>query len=131
VEWHAHLADLDFVIPNGESYSQFIDRTTTALQELHRKHQGQTVCVVTHGGVIDCLRNYLVSEDDGFGRQARCGNASISELHVNELGEWRITKWNDCSHLAALHKPILVADDVTTTHRRSSKGSDGSETGSS
>lgn len=117
-EWREHIENPHYQIPNGESYAQFIQRTTSALEDIRRKHAGQTICVVTHGGVIDCLRNYLVTVDDGMGREARCGNGSISELIGEENGVWRLAKWNDCSHMASLHKPILVADDVTSTNRR-------------
>jgi probable phosphoglycerate mutase len=109
VEWNEHIENNDYIIPNGESYNQFIERTTTVLQDIRKRHEGETVCVVTHGGVIDCARNFLAADSMVDGR---CGNASVSEFHAHPDGSWTIHKWNDVSHLAALHKKVLLADDV-------------------
>jgi len=99
----------DYVVPNGESYTAFIARTRRAFEEIRERYIGETICVVTHGGVIDSVRHNLVNDDRcGSGR---CGNASISEV-VARGKVWSLVKWNDVSHLAKLQKPILVADDV-------------------
>jgi probable phosphoglycerate mutase len=70
--------DPDFVIPQGgESLRQLYDRVRTGLQRVATEHQGATVLVVTHGGVLDIV-NRLVRgtslsrpRDDSVTRRAR------------------------------------------------------------
>ena len=118
-EWAEHIENDDYIIPQGESYSQFIQRTTSALQDIRNRHLGETVCIVTHGGVIDCAKTYLATSSIVDGR---CGNASINEFHAQSDGTWTIHKWNDVSHLASLNKKVLLADDVVQ-HASTRRGS--------
>lgn len=44
--------DVDFAWPGGESYRQFRQRVLRTLTRIAARHQGQSVAVVTHTGVI-------------------------------------------------------------------------------
>ncbi|EPT28623.1 phosphoglycerate mutase family protein [Toxoplasma gondii ME49] len=45
----------DFVFPGGESLRMRFNRVASFFSEIVRKHQGERVLVVTHGGVLDEL----------------------------------------------------------------------------
>ena len=47
-----HKKDPDFVYPDGESFSQMQARSVEFLESLTAKHQGETILVVVHAGVI-------------------------------------------------------------------------------
>ena len=52
LEWQARLDDLVQVAPpGGESLQQMADRIRHVLAELLKKHQGEEVALVAHGGV--------------------------------------------------------------------------------
>jgi broad specificity phosphatase PhoE len=41
----------EVLFPNGESFPEMRDRVLRAFDAIERKHVGQTVALVTHGGV--------------------------------------------------------------------------------
>ena len=45
----------DYVIPGGESMHQQVARNVACLKEVAEKHAGETIAVVTHGGVLSGL----------------------------------------------------------------------------
>ena len=51
----------DYIIPAGESVKQQVERNTICLSEIAEKHFGQTVVVVTHGGVLSGLFRHTFS----------------------------------------------------------------------
>ena len=128
-EWTTHLEDDDYVVPQGESYTHFMMRTTAALREIGKRHEGKTVIVVSHGGVIDCARSFLVPQTDVGSSipDGRCGNASLNTFEVLPEGRWRIVRWNDVSHLAALHKEVLLSDDVVSHEHHQHHAAQGEE----
>ncbi|XP_028760476.1 phosphoglycerate mutase-like protein 4 [Neltuma alba] len=78
----------------GESVDQLSKRCTSALQRIGKKHLGERVAVVTHGGVIRslCMR---VNTDLPPGSLP---NTSVSVFHLYE-DKWVIKTWGDVSHL--------------------------------
>lgn len=42
-EWLAHINDSDFVIPQGESYDFFVERTTKAMKDILFQHQVRNI----------------------------------------------------------------------------------------
>src|SRR5690349_23114284 len=68
-EAYAHLLEADensavddFVWPNGESRSGFSERVLRVTDYIARRHVGQMIGVVTHGGVIATLLTILHHE---------------------------------------------------------------------
>ena len=47
--------DLDFAPARGESLRQFYARCVAAATRIAAAHPGQTVAMIAHGGVMDCL----------------------------------------------------------------------------
>ena len=89
-----------FALPDGgESLLDLSARIARFLNALLDIHCGQTVLVVTHGGVLDIahrLANELPLEPP---RSIGIPNAGINWLHHG--GTWQIERWGDTRHLDA------------------------------
>ncbi|KAG2719860.1 hypothetical protein I3760_02G010800 [Carya illinoinensis] len=87
----------DQEIPGGgESLDQLYGRCTSSLERIGRKHKGERVVVVTHGGVVRSL--YKRACPNGRSR-GKVLNTSVNILHLSDGDEWTIKSWGDVSHL--------------------------------
>lgn len=92
-KWKSH--DPDFVIPQGESRRQLMDRGAAVLTELLRSEH-KTIAVVAHGGVLTAAFKGLLGippERSPF----MLYNGSISLLEFN--GQVRLLTLNQIDHL--------------------------------
>lgn len=88
--------------PGGETIAEFDLRVGTALSDVRRRHQGRTIIVVCHGGVVDrVLRTTLRTPTTG-GFELHTTNASLTELIHTRPDRWRLVRYNDAAHLAGL-----------------------------
>jgi 2,3-bisphosphoglycerate-dependent phosphoglycerate mutase len=82
----------------GESLEVFSARCLAAFTRLAQAHAGQTIAVVAHGGVLDCL--YRAAS--GIGLQAprtwQLANAAINRVLFTGEG-FRVVGWDDRRHL--------------------------------
>lgn len=90
--------------PHGESWQQFSERATGAIDRICQAYAGQTVVVVTHGGVIRSLL-FLVFRHDltraDWGRSL-LDYTSITHWRHEQIGtgaRWSLLRWNDAAHL--------------------------------
>ncbi|MDE2479960.1 MAG: histidine phosphatase family protein [Betaproteobacteria bacterium] len=91
--------DPDWGAPGGgEALQAFRDRVQRALLSIARRHRGQTVAVVTHGGALDCLYRIATGQDLSAPRTWELRNAAINRLLVSE-DHVGLVGWNDCGHL--------------------------------
>lgn len=92
--------DPDYAFPSGgESLLEFHARVTAPLRALAARHAGQTVLLVTHGGVLDIVNRFVRGKPLDAPRDFLIPNAGISWLAVN--GErWTLEEWGVTSHLA-------------------------------
>ena len=68
-------------IPGGESYGDVGERGRRALEELAEKHEGQTVLIATHGGMIRSLICFWSGLDYSFVNQIEdIKNATLTEV---------------------------------------------------
>ena len=92
--------------PGGESVAAFHHRTSAAIEEVASAHEGQTVMVVCHGGVIDVAFRYLLDLPRYGHFDLWTLNCSVSEFSVDDSGDrrgrWRLVRYNDAAHLAGL-----------------------------
>ena len=88
----------DYVIPGGESVRQQVARNVAYLTELGRKHSGETVVVVTHGGVLSGLFRHTFSIPFDAPRRFEFTNAGLNVFSYRE-GDWFLQTWGDTSHL--------------------------------
>jgi probable phosphoglycerate mutase len=90
--------DLDFAPAGGESLRAFYERSVAAATRLVAAHPGQTVALVAHGGVMDCLYRAASRIDLQAPRSWQLGNASINRLLYTPQG-FSLIGWSDSFHL--------------------------------
>ncbi|MFZ4650629.1 MAG: histidine phosphatase family protein [Rubrivivax sp.] len=102
--WLEHRAD--FALPGGgESLQQFHARVIAAVRAAADAWPGQTVTVVTHGGVLDMLwRTAHGLPLDGL-RNCEIPNTGVNRLRWR-AGTLQIVQWADASHLDGLPEPV-------------------------
>ena len=100
----------DFSMPGGESTRQFHSRVMDAVYRLVAAHPGETVVVVTHGGVLDMIYRTARSLGLNGPRQSDIPNAGLNRVRVDEAGI-DILAWADVQHLADL-PPQPVYDQL-------------------
>jgi broad specificity phosphatase PhoE len=92
------MGDLDYGPPGGETKREVLERFRAAVHEIGARHEGETICIVTHGGPL------MVFTYDAmripFGRENRfyAANGSLSEL-VRMDGFWRLVTLNETHFL--------------------------------
>jgi probable phosphoglycerate mutase len=89
----------DYVIPGGESMRQQVERNVGYLNELAQKHAGDTIVVVTHGGVVSGFFRHTLAIPLDAPRRFEFVNAGIN-VFFRENGNWMLLTWGDVSHLA-------------------------------
>jgi probable phosphoglycerate mutase len=90
-------------IPGGETWAEFYVRAGERLQRVAHDHPGETVVVVAHGGIIGA--SFVALGDLPIGHATALThdavNTSITEWRHSH-GRWRLRRYNDAAHLAAL-----------------------------
>jgi len=100
--------------PGGESWTGFMARVAGALTRLARDHQGRTVVVVTHGGVIDgSFVHFLGLSGASFpGAHFATRHTSLTQWQHRPLagpgGGWRLVIYNDAMHLADVDRRARI-----------------------
>ncbi len=90
--------DPEFAPDGGESLRAVCARCIGAVTGLAEAHAGQTIVVVAHGGVMDCLYRAAMHLDLQSKRSWPLGNASINRLlHTGE--GLTLVGWGDTRHL--------------------------------
>src|SRR5256885_3498106 len=90
--------DLDFAPAGGESLRVFYSRSVETATRLAAAHPGQTIALVAHGGVMDCLYRAASRIDLQAPRSWQLGNASINRLLYTPEG-FALIGWSDTFHL--------------------------------
>lgn len=93
--------EADYAFEGGESTRAFHARVLAALRALARRHQGQTLAVVTHGGVLDMVYRTARGLPLSGPRQSEIPNAALNRVRV-EGEAIEILGWADTRHLADL-----------------------------
>lgn len=99
-EAHARYAARDphCNFETGESLLDLVVRIESAVDWLARHHVGQTICAVTHGGVLDIIYRKATGRPLEAPRDFPIPNCGLNWLQVDEHG-WHIEKWADRQHL--------------------------------
>ncbi|HXV79870.1 MAG TPA: histidine phosphatase family protein [Candidatus Binatia bacterium] len=87
-----------YVIPGGESVQQQVARNVVYLNEIAEKHLGETIVVVTHGGVLSGLFRHTFAIPYEAPRRFEFTNAGLNVFNYQE-GNWFLQTWGDISHL--------------------------------
>jgi len=98
--WGRWEADSAFAPPNGESPRSFNRRAVETVQALADQYPGETLLLVTHGGVICNVLATWVGDGPQDWQSWDPHNCSISVLQWDGK-MWRAVMVNDVSHLPA------------------------------
>lgn len=91
--------DADQEIPGGgESLRQVAARVTACLRRIAAQHLGQTVVVVTHGGVLDIVNRFVRGNPLETPRDFLIPNTGLTWLTVTG-DDWVLDAWGETSHL--------------------------------
>jgi probable phosphoglycerate mutase len=93
--------DPDYGPAGGERLIDFNDRCVAAAWRLAAAHPGQTIVMVAHGGVMDCLYRSAVGMGLSAPRTWQLDNAAVNRLLWSPQG-LTLVGWNDRSHLEGL-----------------------------
>ncbi|MBN1876107.1 MAG: alpha-ribazole phosphatase [Anaerolineae bacterium] len=85
--------------PGGETLTQLATRVQGVLDDVLRKHPGQTVLLVAHGGSLKMLLCLLLQKSPREFWQFQMGNTALSIVQYRELGPV-IYALNDTHHLS-------------------------------
>ena len=90
--------------PGGESLASFHERVQARLARLLRDRLGETVVIVTHGGVVSAVTLSLMSHAMHVPRPFRLQpeNTSLTEWRRptgNEAEPWLLVRYNDFAHV--------------------------------
>jgi probable phosphoglycerate mutase len=92
----------DVVYPGGETISQFHDRVMETLRRTVRKHEGGTIVIACHAGVIDAVMRHTLHMHQTGKFELHTQNTSLTELFHVQGSKWRLVRYNDASHLNGL-----------------------------
>jgi probable phosphoglycerate mutase len=108
--------EADYAFEGGESTRVFHARVLAAVRALAQRHPGQTLTVVTHGGVLDMVYRSAMGLPLSGPRRSEIPNAGINRVRL--LGEAiEIVDWADTRHLADL-PPQPVYDQTRLARER-------------
>lgn len=94
------MRDPAWAMDEGESGQQLIDRVLSALHDIASRHRGETVAVVTHGGVLDVAYRAARRLSWDAPREHLMLNASINRLSAQGSPlALSILDWGDVAHL--------------------------------
>lgn len=102
----------DVKAPGGESYQEVWDRVGGVVARLEGVEK--PTVVVSHGGTSALLLARLLQGTMATARAFRMHNTAITELNRGPDGLWRLTRYNDYSHLQSM---VALAGDSDGSHR--------------
>ncbi len=97
--WQARVPD--YAPDGGESLLAFHERAVEAALALGRRHPGERIAMVAHGGVLDCLYREANDMTLEAPRRHELLNASINRLRCDSV-RLTVMQWADVGHLEAL-----------------------------
>jgi probable phosphoglycerate mutase len=97
--WQARIPD--YAPDGGESLLAFHERAVDAALALGRRHPGERIALVAHGGVLDCLYREANDMTLEAPRRHELLNASINRLRCDSV-RLTVMQWADVGHLEAL-----------------------------
>jgi probable phosphoglycerate mutase len=98
--------DPDYVIPQGESMRQLLERSIACFTELASSHAGLTLAAVTHGGVLAMLYRHARAMPLDAPRDFSLHNTGVNRFR-HRLGAWQLQSWGEVGHLCvAPDKPV-------------------------
>jgi probable phosphoglycerate mutase len=77
---------------------QVLARIRAGLDDLAAMHRGDSILIVTHGGVLDLVYRYVNHVPLEVPRAWPTNNAALNQLRHTSQG-WQMVNWGDEEHL--------------------------------
>lgn len=87
--------------PGGESFKQFYDRCSSAVEKLALLHPGKKIVAVTHGGVLGAIFRYVLKIPLDADRNFVLLNCSLNRIQ-KDGNCWNLVSWGDVAHLQGI-----------------------------
>jgi len=91
--------DLGYAFESGESLTALAERVAQGVDWLVRHHSGETLCAITHSGVLDILYRRATGRPLEIPRDFQIPNCALNWFQFDAHG-WHLEKWGDRHHLA-------------------------------
>lgn len=89
----------DFIVPNGETFYQVLDRIHRLFKRL-QKQEEKNVVLVSHGAVINLIFVYLTRTDPSQFYSFFVNPCSITHVQLTQDGTYRVKGFNETKHLS-------------------------------
>ena len=88
--------------PGGETVAAFQFRVGSTVRRTLDAHEGRTIVVACHGGVVDAVLRLALKAPSMGAFEINTVNTSVTELLLVKPSTWRLVRYNDHAHLAGL-----------------------------
>jgi 2,3-bisphosphoglycerate-dependent phosphoglycerate mutase len=95
---HYCTRDLHYDFETGESLRDFAARVAEGVDWMVRHHAGETLCAVSHGGVLDILYRKATGRPMETPRDFVIPNCALNWFRFDAHG-WHVETWADRHHL--------------------------------
>jgi probable phosphoglycerate mutase len=95
---HYMARDPGYDFETGETLLDFAERVREAVEWMVRHHEGETICAVSHGGVLDILYRQATGRPLETPRDFVIPNCALNWFSFDAHG-WHLERWADRHHL--------------------------------
>lgn len=93
-------------LEGGETLGSFHERIVAAVDGMARRHRGERILAVTHGGALDLIWRQANGTALDAPRSTVLHNVGINRVRVAESG-WEILDWGDVAHMQTARDDIV------------------------
>ena len=90
--------DPNYAFRTGESLKDFSARSIAVISRIAKEHEGKSILVFTHGGVLDKLYRFVTGLPLSAHRDFGIPNAGLNRIELTPSG-WQIRSWANVAHL--------------------------------
>jgi probable phosphoglycerate mutase len=90
--------DPEYAFRTGESLKDFSARSIAVIAKIAKEHDGKSILVFTHGGVLDKLYRFVTGLPLSAEREFGIPNAGLNRIELTPAG-WQLRTWADIAHL--------------------------------
>ncbi len=95
----------------GESLRAFSARVEAAFTRLAESHRGETLLVVTHGGVLDIARRIATGQSLEAKRDFPLLNGALNWIERRN-GRWALLSWGETGHLDRARDEVFDGEEA-------------------
>lgn len=85
-----------YIIPEGESRQQVLERCIAFMEEIRIKHEGKKILAISHGGIVSSIVRYVLHISLNVPRRFYLPNAALNVFEYNG-NEWFVKTLGEIS----------------------------------